>query len=70
MTTKPPKGWEEKWLAREGGDYDPARIVVDEPDYHASGGAVSTVVAEVSQGEHSDALAAYIVKLHNANLGK
>lgn len=65
-----PNGWAAPWLYREGGDYDPARIVVDEPQYHATRGAVSTVVAEIDQGEASDALAAYIVALHNANVSK
>lgn len=66
---KPPKGWEEPWALREGGDYDPARVFVDNDDFRKTRGAVGHVVCEVDQGEHSEALAAYIVALHNATVG-
>ncbi len=61
-----PNGWTERWRFEAPDDEDdPVRVIVDEKPRRPG---VSTVVAEIYQGEHSVALAAYIVTLHNANL--
>lgn len=48
--------------------WDEVRIVVDEPEFHLTGGAMSTVVCEISQGDASKPLAEYICHLHNESL--
>lgn len=62
-----PEPFRQRWRVKPGGEWDAARVVLDEGDTDPSDVPIATI-DQMGEEVYDEALAAYIVALHNAQL--